>query len=93
MATDELYPQQITQEEQDAGFALMEIPSPPPVYFGKPTTIKVVVRGLPGGKRAVKMTDMDGDITYAIWNGVKPLPVERQAYSLEDLLTRYPSQT
>lgn len=89
MPTDEMFPTQITPQEQTAGFRLTQIKNPKGHYFLQPAQVDAVVRDLGGGKIAVKMSGITGGAEYAIWNA-QQRPVDNATSSLAALLTRYP---
>ena len=91
----DLYPTDITADEEAAGFQPGQMKNPVGHYgspFGSlppPSHVSAVVRPLPHGQKAVKVRCPNGDIRYAIHND-SGRPVKDAAYPLPELQRRFP---
>lgn len=71
-ATNELFPNEVSEEEAKGGFFKSAIPSPGGYAF-EPSHTYAVLKHLGNGVIAIKTAAPTGAITYAIWKDGRPV--------------------
>jgi len=91
-----MYSNDLTEEEKNAGFQVVEVINPTGHYFGHPNTIPAVVRIICDDQRLIK-TSSNGVVTYIHQVRVPNSRKEKwsscktSAYSIEEAKTRLPA--